>query len=218
MSIADTCRHRAGADRSRRTRCRDCGGQDRHARDAGHRSRGGRRHQPPGAPKRRRRSGPGQRRARARTLLAPEAVSLLKALLLPLASVVTPNVAEAAALSGVEVTSLDAAREAARRIAEFGPAAVVSKEAIFMGQQAIDLLFTTGSSPSSPLHAPTSASYTARGAHSRRRSPPGSHSDDDVATAVERAKRYVTGAIEHSFSIGHGARILNHFWVQPSPR
>ena len=35
---------------------------------------------------------------------------------------------------------------------------------------------------------------------------------------VGLAKRYVTGAIEQSFSIGHGARILNHFWDQPSPR
>jgi hydroxymethylpyrimidine/phosphomethylpyrimidine kinase len=36
--------------------------------------------------------------------------------------------------------------------------------------------------------------------------------NDDVPAAVEYAKRYVTGAIERSFQIGHGARILNHFW------
>ena len=41
---------------------------------------------------------------------------------------------------------------------------------------------------------------------------------DDVPAAVHRAKRYITGAIEHSFAIGHGARILNHFWEPPSPR
>ncbi len=35
---------------------------------------------------------------------------------------------------------------------------------------------------------------------------------DDVPAAVQRAKRYITGAIEQSFAIGHGARILNHFW------
>jgi hydroxymethylpyrimidine/phosphomethylpyrimidine kinase len=35
---------------------------------------------------------------------------------------------------------------------------------------------------------------------------------DDVPAAVRRAKRYVAGAIEHSFQIGHGARLLNHFW------
>ena len=56
-----------------------------------------------------------------RTLLTPDAVSILKARLLPLATVVTPNVAEAAALSGMQVDSMDAAREAARRIAAFGP-------------------------------------------------------------------------------------------------
>ena len=41
---------------------------------------------------------------------------------------------------------------------------------------------------------------------------------DDVPAAVQRAKRYITGAIEHSFEIGRGARILNHFWDPPSPR
>ena len=58
------------------------------------------------APESRRRSGHGRERAGMRTLLAPEAVSILKTRLLPLATVVTPNVAEAAALSGIQVDSL----------------------------------------------------------------------------------------------------------------
>jgi hydroxymethylpyrimidine/phosphomethylpyrimidine kinase len=36
---------------------------------------------------------------------------------------------------------------------------------------------------------------------------------DDLAAAVDRAKRYVTGAIEHAIPVGRGARVLNHFWL-----
>ena len=153
-----------------------------------------------------------------RTLLAPDAVSLLKRLLLPVAAVVTPNAAEAAALCGVEVNSLDAAREAARRIAGFGPGAVVIKGGHLHGPQAIDLLFHDG--VFTEFAAPRAAIGVIHGTGCTFASAiaAGLANGCGVATAVERAKRYVTGAIEHSFSIGHGARILNHFWVQPSPR
>ena len=55
-----------------------------------------------------------------RTLLNSDGVSVLKTRLLPLATIVTPNVAEAAALSGIAVGSMDAARDAARQIASRG--------------------------------------------------------------------------------------------------
>src|SRR5262245_2559377 len=45
-----------------------------------------------------------------RTLLAPDGVSTLKTRLLPLATVVTPNVSEASELSGIPVSSLESAR------------------------------------------------------------------------------------------------------------
>ena len=148
----------------------------------------------------------------ARTLLAPEAVSVLKAQLLPLATVVTPNLSEATALSGIDVNSLESAREAARRIAGLGPTAVVIKGGHLIGPQAIDLLFFEGSF--SELSAP-------------RVQTPGLHGTgctfasaiaarlalgDDIPSAVDEAKRYITEAIAQSLEIGHGARVLNHFW------
>jgi hydroxymethylpyrimidine/phosphomethylpyrimidine kinase len=36
---------------------------------------------------------------------------------------------------------------------------------------------------------------------------------DDLPAAVQRAKTYVTGAIEHSFAMGAGARLIDHFWI-----
>lgn len=148
-----------------------------------------------------------------RTLLAPDAVSILKTRLLPVAAVVTPNVAEASALSGIAVTSVDTAKEAAKRIFELGPKAVVVKGGHLEGANAVDFLFdgyvfTEFSAPRlsrGPVHGTgcTFASAIAAGLAL----------GDDVPRAVDRAKRYVTGAIEHAIPIGRGARVLNHFWL-----
>jgi hydroxymethylpyrimidine/phosphomethylpyrimidine kinase len=157
-------------------------------------------------------SGPG------RTLLAPEAVSIMKMRLLPAATVVTPNVAEAAALSGIHVDSLATAREAAKRIAGLGPAAVVIKGGHLDGPESIDLLLHAGTF--SELASPRADVDDIHGTGCTFASAiaAGLALGDDVPAAVGRAKRYITGAIEHSFAIGHGARILNHFWDPPSPR
>jgi len=148
-----------------------------------------------------------------RTLLDSNGVSLMKTRLLPAASVVTPNVFEAGALAGIAVTSSATAREAAKRIFDLGPGAVVIKGGHLDGNSAIDTLFdgrtfTEFSAPRSaagPIHGAGCTFAAAIAA--------GLALGDDTAHAVERAKRYVTGAIEHSLAIGHGARVLNHFWL-----
>ena len=147
-----------------------------------------------------------------RTLLEPEAVSILKRCLLPVASVVTPNAAEAGELAGMTVDSPSRAREAARRIFDLGPAAVVIKGGHMDGPQAIDLLFHGGAftefaaprSSMAPVHGTGCAFASAVAA--------GLALGDDIPGAVQRAKNYVAGAIAHAFPIGHGAFILNHFW------
>lgn len=60
-------------------------------------------------------------------LLKPDAIAALKAKLLPLAVVATPNLHEAAALTGREIKTLDQMKEAARAIRDLGPANVVVK-------------------------------------------------------------------------------------------
>jgi hydroxymethylpyrimidine/phosphomethylpyrimidine kinase len=115
-------------------------------------------------------------------------------------------------LSGIRIDSLDAARDAAVRISELGAAAVVIKGGHLQGRRATDLLFHAGSfveftaprSSFADVHGTGCTFASAIAARLAR--------GDDLPSAVERAKRYVTGAIERSFKIGHGARILNHFW------
>ncbi|MFZ3148992.1 MAG: bifunctional hydroxymethylpyrimidine kinase/phosphomethylpyrimidine kinase [Methanothrix sp.] len=60
-------------------------------------------------------------------LLRPEAVEALKAHLIPLADVVTPNIFEARALTGIEVRDMDGAILAAQDILRLGPKAVIVK-------------------------------------------------------------------------------------------
>jgi hydroxymethylpyrimidine/phosphomethylpyrimidine kinase len=60
-------------------------------------------------------------------LLKPDAVAVLKTKLLPLATVVTPNLHEARALTGREIKTLAQMKEAARAIREMGPENVVVK-------------------------------------------------------------------------------------------
>ncbi len=66
----------------------------------------------------------------------------LKSKILPLATVVTPNVFEASALSGIEIASEDDLGEAARRIGESGPKYVIAKGGVELpGSEAVDLLW-----------------------------------------------------------------------------
>jgi len=60
-----------------------------------------------------------------RVLLESDAVALMREQLLPLATVVTPNLHEAGVLSGQEVSNVEEMVAAARRIKEFGPANVI---------------------------------------------------------------------------------------------
>jgi hydroxymethylpyrimidine/phosphomethylpyrimidine kinase len=153
-------------------------------------------------------SGPG-----AGILLTPDAVEVLKMRLLPLAAVVTPNTLEAGALSGVEVRSLVAAREAARRIFDLGPRAVVVKGGHLEGHDAVDLLYDGTVFTEFPAPRALHGSVHGTGCTFASAIAAGLALGDELPAAVHRAKVYVTGAIEHSFQIGAGARLLDHFWM-----
>ncbi|OBA02913.1 bifunctional hydroxymethylpyrimidine kinase/phosphomethylpyrimidine kinase [Paenibacillus polymyxa] len=77
-------------------------------------------------------------------LLQPEAVQALNDDLLPLALVVTPNIPEAEALTGISIRTMEDRREAARHISSLGPKFVVIKgghDEEENTDQVIDLLF-----------------------------------------------------------------------------
>ncbi|MCR4430361.1 MAG: bifunctional hydroxymethylpyrimidine kinase/phosphomethylpyrimidine kinase [Tepidanaerobacteraceae bacterium] len=144
-------------------------------------------------------------------LLKPEAVEALKQKLIPLSSVVTPNLMEARELSGVEIKDKKDMREAAMIILALGAGAVIVKGGHLTGDAA-DILYDgkdfyefkserihtknthgTGCTFSSAI-----AANLALGC--------------GLAEAVERAKTYITGAIQNALDIGSGVGPTNHFW------
>jgi hydroxymethylpyrimidine/phosphomethylpyrimidine kinase len=77
-------------------------------------------------------------------LLAADAVAVLRARLLPLADVVTPNVPELEALMGAAMEDADAMRRAARGLLEAGPKAVLAKGGHLEGARLTDWLVWQG--------------------------------------------------------------------------
>ncbi|SMB94455.1 hydroxymethylpyrimidine/phosphomethylpyrimidine kinase [Thermanaeromonas toyohensis ToBE] len=74
-------------------------------------------------------------------LLGPDAWEVLKEELFPLALVVTPNLDEAEALTGLSIQSEKDMVEAAQRIWDWGPKFVVVKGGHLAGEEAVDILF-----------------------------------------------------------------------------
>ena len=74
-------------------------------------------------------------------LMEPGAMEALVTSLLPRATIVTPNLAEAAALAGTgPITTEEGMRAAARQILEMGPRAVIVKGGHLASRDAVDLL------------------------------------------------------------------------------
>src|SRR5207247_1757371 len=75
-------------------------------------------------------------------LLQPSAIALLKAKLFPLATLVTPNLPEAALLTGRELKSVEDLRRAAKELhRRFGCAALVKGGHLRGGREAVDIFF-----------------------------------------------------------------------------
>jgi hydroxymethylpyrimidine/phosphomethylpyrimidine kinase len=145
-------------------------------------------------------------------LLEEAAVNAIRLELLPLAHVVTPNIPEAEVLAGVRITSVDGMREAGLRILDLGPRVVMVKGGHLDGPESIDVVCTR------------TGSYEIRGARIASRSTHGTGCTLASAIAanlalgmedrdaIEAARAYLTGAIQHAPGLGRGHGPLNHFW------
>lgn len=147
------------------------------------------------------------------TLLKDDAIGALTNELLPLATVVTPNVHEAEHLTGIDIRNLDDAKEAAEAIHAFGPKAVIVKGGHLRDDpEAVDVLFdgtafhrfvaprvrTENTHGTGCTFASAIAANLALG-----------HS---LPESVDRAKQYLTSALRNALDIGHGYGPTNHFF------
>jgi hydroxymethylpyrimidine/phosphomethylpyrimidine kinase len=142
-------------------------------------------------------------------LLDDEAVTVLRDALFPRAALVTPNIPEAEALTGMRIGSTDGLRQAAARLIELGARAVVVKGGHLDGP-AVDLLYdgvtTTLLEADRILVRHTHGTGCTFSSAIAARLAVG----DTLVDAVRGAKAYVTQAIRRAPGLGHGAGPIGH--------
>ena len=143
-------------------------------------------------------------------LLEPAAVAALKATLLPLAAIVTPNIPEAEAIAGAPIRTVEDMRMAARAIAGFGPRAVLLKGGHREDGDVTDILFD-GDAIEAMTH-PRIATRNTHGTGCTLASAlaAGLAQGMSMRAAVRRARAYVLEAIRTAPGLGHGHGPLNH--------
>ncbi len=137
-------------------------------------------------------------------LLDPDALDVFRRRLLPLATVVTPNIPEAEVLLGRPIAEPSDMESAAAALAAMGAQAVLLKGGHLGGDRSPDLLWQDGRMrwldasriPGDPRHGTGCALSAALAAWLALGTP--------LPDACARAKEFVTGAIEQAVAVGHG--------------
>jgi hydroxymethylpyrimidine/phosphomethylpyrimidine kinase len=154
-------------------------------------------------------------------LLSEEGVGVLTKKLLPLASVVTADPDEAAALAGLPKDRIDgipAAKEAARKIVGLGAKAAVIKAVVSSAEQTVDVFFdgreflefAAKTHPKEKTHGSGdvySAAITAGLANGKT-----------LVEAIDQAKNVVTMAIQYSDGQGRGTAPVNVLAFAPKKK
>ena len=144
-------------------------------------------------------------------LMDPSSIDTLVNTIIPIADIITPNIPEAEKIINSNIQSIKEMEDAAKRIYDMGCKAVVIKGGHHMGS-AIDVLYDgkelsyfdtkridtknthgTGCTFSSAITALLAKGFSTR-------------------EAVNEAKKYITGAIQHSSELGKGNGPTNHFY------
>ena len=142
-------------------------------------------------------------------LISDDAVEALKSELIPLASVITPNIPEAEVLSGMKITSPEAMEAAAEKIhREFG-CAVLMKGG-HQQNDAIDYLYGDeggtwfyGKRIDNPNTHGTGCTLSSAIAANLAKGL-------SLSEAVDRAKTYLSGALAAMLDLGKGSGPMNH--------
>ncbi|HET9250366.1 MAG TPA: bifunctional hydroxymethylpyrimidine kinase/phosphomethylpyrimidine kinase [Actinomycetota bacterium] len=151
-------------------------------------------------------------------LLVPDAVDALRRAILPLATLVTPNLPEAAGLAGFDVEGPEDMRRAAEAILDLGPQAVLVKGGHLEGDRATDLFATSameewidGERIDTPhTHGTGCTLSSAIAAHLAKGA--------SLPAAVRAGKGFVTEAIRHALPLGEGIGPVDQLWSIPRDR
>lgn len=147
------------------------------------------------------------------TLVSEDSRDYLSTQLLPLTTLVTPNISEAEVLTGLTIKTTEDMQEAAKQIVHNLNAKAALVKGGHMKGEAIDFLydgetinsFTSERIDSNNTHG-TGCTYSAAITAYLSQG-------DSLYEAVGKAKKFVTEAIRHSFSLGEGSGPTNH-WAE----
>lgn len=146
-------------------------------------------------------------------LLEPEAEAALVRLLLPRASLLTPNIPEAEALTGLRIETEEDARAALGAMLGMGPKAVLLKGGHMKGEELTDRLqlatgdyhaWTSRRIETAHTHGTGCTLASAIAAHLSLGAP--------LINAVQNARDYLASAIRHAPGLGAGHGPLGHGW------
>jgi hydroxymethylpyrimidine/phosphomethylpyrimidine kinase len=156
-------------------------------------------------------------------LAATDAVGALRRLLIPRALVVTPNLAEAAALTGASVARNEAEMEVqAREILALGARHVLIKGGhatnFGEGEESVDLLIGQGDVVRLSARRIETKNTHGTGCTLSSAIAAGLAKGRDLVAAAQDAKVYVTAAIAAAdrLQVGHGHGPLDHFYAKRS--
>lgn len=144
-------------------------------------------------------------------LLRQEAIETLRARLIPLATIVTPNLPEAEQLTGIRATRLREIKEAARRIIAMGARSVVIKGGHRKGP-ATDIFYDGKKFRELSSPRVSTANTHGTGCTFSAAIAAGLAKGEKLEQAVVEAKRYITHAIRKGFAIGSGHSPVHHFY------
>lgn len=142
-------------------------------------------------------------------LISDDAIAILKKELIPLATVVTPNIHEAEVLSGMKITNEEEMIKAAEYISQNYHCAVLCKGGHKVND-ANDLLYSNGNyqwfygkrmdNPNTHGTGCTLSSAIASNLAKGK----------DLEKSVLKAKTYISGALEDMLNLGQGSGPMNH--------
>lgn len=151
-------------------------------------------------------------------LLASDAVDVLKSLMVPGATLLTPNAPEAEILSGKAVESVDGQRRAAERLLEAGAKAVLVKGGHVSGDVIVDVLqtehgeffFESQRIETKNTHGTGCTLASAIATHIAL--------GKSLPDAVDAGRAYLIKAIETAKDLGQGHGPVNHGWPLETER
>jgi hydroxymethylpyrimidine/phosphomethylpyrimidine kinase len=145
-------------------------------------------------------------------LLRSDALDALRMVILPLATLATPNLGEVRLLTGRDVRRRADLADAAKAVLDLGPRWALIKGGHLEGDDAVDLLSDGATTIEFPAPRHDTAHTHGSGDTLAAAITASLARGKDVPDAVADGKRFITAAVQGSFPLGSGLGPVGHFW------